>query len=268
LAGRLEMRYLESARGQAVATTRRQSWGQERRDNTRGHVVGFSACCIHVSQVQLTVRLVTTASSASLRFTSNCIKLKIKLGFLLLTVPDRRQGPGFFTEQVFGIGFWKSCTEDGHQVQSSKQLHGIHSLLVAVVRSTSGGPYSGKLLTFFTKRILGLPSCLRQLQTKHTMHSKPFGQKQKPKKQKQGSHLPTNSFGVSVMPQDPLHSPALPYRSYSDNFIDCIGQLSEFCGVQSIIEIFAAARFCNETTPLTPTEAFLEFDDASPKSSI
>ncbi|EYB22153.1 hypothetical protein FG05_05155 [Fusarium graminearum] len=251
LAGRLEMRYLESARGQAVATTRRQSWGQERRDNTRGHVVGFSACCIYVSQVQLTVRLVTTASSASLRFTSNCIELKIKLGFLLLTVPDRRQGPGFFTEQVFGIRFWKSCTEDGHQVQSSKQLHD-----------------SGKLLAFFFKRILGLPSCLRQLQTKHTMHSKPFGQKQKPKKQKQGSHLPTNSFGVSVMPQDPLHSPALPYRSYSDNFIDCIGQLSEFCGVQSIIEIFAAARFCNETTPLTPTEAFLEFDDASPKSSI
>ncbi|CAG1961712.1 unnamed protein product [Fusarium graminearum] len=257
------MRYLESARGQAVATTRRQSWGQERRDNTRGHVVGFSACCIYVSQVQLTVRLVsirlvgsnikqvTTASSASLRFTSNCIELKIKLGFLLLTVPDRRQGPGFFTEQVFGIRFWKSCTEDGHQVQSSKQLHGIHSLLVAVVRSTSGGPLN--------------PCCYI---TPERRHSKPFGQKQKPKKQKQGSHLPTNSFGVSVMPQDPLHSPALPYRSYSDNFIDCIGQLSEFCGVQSIIEIFAAARFCNETTPLTPTEAFLEFDDASPKSSI
>lgn len=55
----LEMRYLESARGQAVATTRRQSWGQERRDNTRGHVVGFSACCIHVSQVQLSARLVS-----------------------------------------------------------------------------------------------------------------------------------------------------------------------------------------------------------------
>ncbi|CEI69056.1 unnamed protein product [Fusarium venenatum] len=36
-----------------------------------------------------------TTTSTFLRFTSNCMKLKIKLGLLLLTVPDRRQGLGF-----------------------------------------------------------------------------------------------------------------------------------------------------------------------------